>query len=147
ASAPASAARRQFNLRRYTMGHSTSAPATAVLLCDDLLFTSRISGTARSLGLSVRSASTMENLLALTQERPPACIILDLSNPTLQITDFFERMRQTSSPMPKIIAYGSHVDAATLRAAREAGCDLVLPRSKFVEELPRSLPEWLAAKS
>ena len=33
--------------------------------------------------------------------------------------------------------------AAGLRAAREAGCDLVLPRSKFVEELPRALPGWL----
>ena len=26
----------------------------------------------------------------------------------------------------------------------QAGCDPVLPRSKFVEELPRALPEWLA---
>ena len=47
--------------------------------------------------------------------------------------------------MPRMVAYGSHVDAAVLRAAREAGCDPVLPRSKFVEELPRALPEWMRA--
>ena len=27
---------------------------------------------------------------------------------------------------------------------REAGCDVAWPRSKFVDELPRVLPEWLA---
>jgi hypothetical protein len=41
------------------------------------------------------------------------------------------------------MAYGSHVDTATLRAARAAGCDPVLPRSKFVEDLPICLPAWL----
>ena len=43
-----------------------------------------------------------------------------------------------------MVGYGSHVEAATLRAARAAGCDPVWPRSKFVEELPRALPGWLA---
>ena len=43
----------------------------------------------------------------------------------------------------RVVGYGSHVDAATLHAARVAGCDPVLPRSKFVEELPGALPGWL----
>jgi hypothetical protein len=42
-----------------------------------------------------------------------------------------------------VVAYGSHVDTERLRAARSAGCDPVLPRSKFVEELPKALPQWL----
>jgi hypothetical protein len=42
------------------------------------------------------------------------------------------------------MAYGAHVDAAGLWAARQAGCDIVLPRSAFVEELPFRLPEWLS---
>ena len=32
---------------------------------------------------------------------------------------------------------------ALVKAAREAGCDLVLPRSKFVEELATALPKWM----
>jgi hypothetical protein len=44
--------------------------------------------------------------------------------------------------MPRVVAYGSHVDTATLKAARASGCDPVLPRSKFVEDLPRELPRW-----
>jgi hypothetical protein len=31
----------------------------------------------------------------------------------------------------RVIAFGSHVDADLLEAARAAGCDEVLPRSKF----------------
>jgi hypothetical protein len=42
------------------------------------------------------------------------------------------------------VAYGSHVDTESLRAARAAGCDRVLPRSKFIEELPSALPDWFA---
>jgi hypothetical protein len=41
-----------------------------------------------------------------------------------------------------VLAYGSHVDTDTLRAARAAGCDPVWPRSKFIEELATALPGW-----
>ena len=44
---------------------------------------------------------------------------------------------------PRVVAYGSHVDTASLQAARTAGCDPVLPRSKFVKELELGLKEWL----
>ena len=49
-------------------------------------------------------------------------------------------------PMPRVVAYGSHVETETLRKAREAGCDPVLPRSKFVEELPAKLREWIGGE-
>jgi hypothetical protein len=52
-------------------------------------------------------------------------------------------MRGRGAPIPRVVAYGSHVDAQGLAAARAAGCDLVLPRSKFVEELPTALALWL----
>jgi hypothetical protein len=45
--------------------------------------------------------------------------------------------------MPRVVGYGSHVEAELLRAAREAGCDPVLPRSKFVKDLDRDLTGWL----
>jgi len=35
------------------------------------------------------------------------------------------------------------VDATGLKTARDAGCDVVLPRSAFVEQLPHKLPEWM----
>jgi hypothetical protein len=52
-------------------------------------------------------------------------------------------LKADTSSRPRLVAYGSHVDAGTLRVAREAGCDLVLPRSQFVEELPGQLANWM----
>jgi len=127
---------------------SVPSPPTplGLLLCDDMIFTSRITGTAQALGLSVKPARSLEALKTLIQQQSPACIIVDLGYPGLSITDFMAGLAHHGSPLPRVIAYGSHVDTATLRAALEAGCHAVLPRSKFVEDLPRALPEWLRSE-
>jgi CheY-like chemotaxis protein len=116
------------------------------LLSDDLIFTSRIAGTARDLGLTVKQARSVEALDALLRQETPACVLVDLANPGLAVPELIRRLGEVGPPRPRVVAYGSHVDAAGLRAAREAGCDLVLPRSKFVEDLPRELPAWLTPR-
>lgn len=118
-------------------------PPNGLLLSDDLMFTSRITATARSLDLRIATARSMELLLNLAKNQTPACVIVDLANPGLAIVGLIDGLRESCSPMPRVVAYGSHVDVATLQAARAAGCDIVLPRSKFVEELPVQLPAWL----
>lgn len=40
-------------------------------------------------------------------------------------------------PRARIIAFGSHVDEHVLTAARDAGIDEVLPRSKFFNQIDR----------
>ncbi len=117
---------------------------SGLLLCDDLLFASRITGEARALGLTVTPARSVDQLVELARQQAPSCVVVDLACPGLVLDDLFRRLGDVCSPTPRVVAYGSHVDAAGLRAARSAGCDPVLPRSKFVEELPRALPQWLA---
>ncbi len=114
-----------------------------LLLSDDLLFRSRITGTADLLGIAVHTVRSADELLWQAVALQPACVLIDLHTPGLVIADVVSALKGMSRP-PRIIAYGSHVEAATLRAAREAGCDRVLPRSQFVEELPRELPGWMA---
>ena len=121
--------------------------SVGLLLSDDMIFTSRIAGTARDLGLSLKVARSAAALQDLAEQQSPRCVIIDLSNPGLVIADLIAKLRETCRPMPFVVAYGSHVDTATLKNAREAGCDLVLPRSKFVEELSRSLPAWFSTSS
>jgi CheY-like chemotaxis protein len=121
--------------------------AVGLLLSDDLMFTSRITATARQLGLDVLSAGAQAGLECLAERQAPRCVILDLANPGLDVEALLRRLRAACPAPPLVVAYGSHVDTATLRAAREAGCDLVLPRSKFVEELPRALPGWFAGRA
>jgi CheY-like chemotaxis protein len=109
------------------------------VLSDDLIFASRIIGTARAVGLDMQVARSQEQLGNLVATQMPQCLLVDLQNPGLAIADLISALPQ---PRPFVVGYGSHVDAASLHTARDAGCDLVLPRSKFVEELARSLPEW-----
>ena len=118
-----------------------------LLLSDDMIFSSRITGTAQALGLKVNAVKSARNLMAQAKERTPTCIIVDLSHPDLRVPELIGELQDVCSPLPRLVAYGSHVDAATLRAAREAGCNIVLPRSAFVEQLSGSLPQWLMPSS
>jgi CheY-like chemotaxis protein len=124
-----------------TKGRQAGRPG--LLLSDDLIFTSRITGTAHALGLTVKAARSAEALIELARQEPTGGVIIDLANPGLDVPELLRRLREVCPEMPRVTAYGSHVDAAGLKAARDAGCDLVLPRSAFVEKLPVELPRWL----
>jgi CheY-like chemotaxis protein len=117
--------------------------APGLMLCDDLIFFSRVAGAARAIGLSVRQERNSLDLLAAALRCPPGGIIVDLHNPGLDLPSFLRDLRLTCQTMPRVVAYGSHVEADVLRQARKAGCDRVLPRSQFVEELERDLASWL----
>jgi DNA-binding NarL/FixJ family response regulator len=115
-----------------------------LLLSDDLIDSSRIVGAGRDHGVTIRWARHLDGLVALARQEAPRLVLVDLANPGLSVENLIEGLRGACSEMPRVVAYGPHVDAAGLRAARQAGCDLVLPRSAFVEQLPTQLPEWLA---
>lgn len=125
---------------------SGPAPVEGLMLCDDLIFFSRVSGAARAAGLSVRMIRTAAELLAAARATPPGGVILDLHNPGLDLLALLAELKEACPVMPRVVAYGSHVEAATLRAAREAGCDRVLPRSQFVKELEEKVGEWLTTE-
>ncbi len=118
-----------------------------LMLCDDLIFFSRVSGAARAAGLSMRMVRTTADLLAAARESPPGGVIVDVHNSGLDLPTLLAELKAACPAMPRVIAYGSHVEAATLRAARQAGCDPVLPRSQFVEELETKIAEWLQPAS
>lgn len=122
--------------------HLLTSP-TGLLLSDDLIFASRVTGTAQDFGRVVRPARTVDSLLNLARQQTPRCVLVDLAFPGLVLTVFLGDLRVTCAVMPRVVAYGSHVDVAALKAAREAGCNPVLPRSKFVEDLPTQLVGWL----
>jgi DNA-binding NarL/FixJ family response regulator len=119
-----------------------SAPA-GLMLCDDLIFFSRVSGAARAAGLTVRMVRSASDLVAAAREAAPGGVIVDVHNPGLDLPALLLALKDACPTMPRVIAYGSHVEAAVLKAARQAGCDRVMPRSQFVEELETQVAEWL----
>jgi CheY-like chemotaxis protein len=115
-----------------------------LLLSDDLIFASKVTATARAAGLTVQVVRTPQQLLATARKQPPTGVILDLHNPGLDVAALLAGLREACPAMPRVVAYGSHVEADTLRAARQAGCDRVMPRSQFVADLETELPRWLS---
>jgi ActR/RegA family two-component response regulator len=117
--------------------------ADGLVLCDDLIFFSRIAAAARTAGLTVRQVKCQQELLALAKLHPPPGVIIDLQNEGLQLDGFLAELR-VAAPAVRVVAYGSHLLADALRAARAAGCDRVMPRSQFVEKLEGEIAAWLA---
>ena len=112
-----------------------------LLLSDDLIFNSRVSATARAYGSTVTPVKTIAALLAKAQESPPVAAILDLQHSPFDLPELLTALKAIGSI--RVVAYGAHVDAERLKAAKEAGCDIVLTRSKFVNKLETDLPAWL----
>jgi ActR/RegA family two-component response regulator len=117
---------------------------TGLMLSDDLIFFSRVAGAARARGLVVKQAKSAAALLELAKREPPAGVILDLQNDGLDLPVVLAELRASCPAMPTVVAFGSHVEAETLRAARTAGCDHVMPRSRFVELLETEIGEWMS---
>ncbi|MEK6261231.1 MAG: response regulator [Planctomycetota bacterium] len=108
-----------------------------LLLTRDLMFTSKITSTAASLGLRIDTVSTVDQLQLRVAEAPPRVVFLDLNCPDFDPSRVVAAL--PSESRPRVIAFGSHVDEARLNEARAAGCDDVLPRSKFSATLPELL--------
>ncbi len=100
-----------------------------LLLSNDLMTTSQIEAAVRSAGGEVSVVTTGG---APTGEAASGVdvVVLDLST-TSDIATTVSQFQQWS-PTPRIIAFGPHVHAAKLNAAREAGCDQVLSRGQFL---------------
>jgi hypothetical protein len=108
------------------------------LVCTDLMFTSKVTGVGREFGRQVR---VYPNAKSATGAVSPdlKLALLDLSNPKNTSQEDIKAWKAALPAEAVLIAYGSHVDVPALQAARDAGCDLVLPRSSFVQRLPQLL--------
>jgi CheY-like chemotaxis protein len=122
------------------MNETESAP-TAVLLSRDLFFTSKITGTAAALGYRVDTSADMQDAIERLTALGSSCLFVDLAMPDLQIGTLVDSLPAKKKPV--IVAFGAHVDAARLEEARTAGCDEVLPRSRFSSTLPDILKRYL----
>lgn len=112
----------------------------ALALVADLIFASRIRGVAAAVGARVRTVGSASELLDAARAVSPRLIILDLDARGVDVAGLVEYIKSDPAlaAIP-VVVFGSHVEGARLRAAREAGADRVLARSAFVRDLPALL--------
>jgi CheY-like chemotaxis protein len=115
---------------------SPGAGPTGILLSRDLIFTSKVTGTARELGHRVLVAGNSSLALAMIEQWRPCVVFVDLAAGDLVAPGALVAYQRLAGPTTAFVAFGSHVDTEALAAARAAGCDPVMPRSKFSAELP-----------
>jgi hypothetical protein len=106
----------------------TAPPSEIRALVRDLLFTSRITATARAANIALLVVRTPADL----PPTPARRLLVDLNLPgALEAAAEWKRLTACL-----VTGFVSHVDADTIARARAAGLDQVLPRSRFVELLP-----------
>lgn len=115
---------------------------TGLLLSRDLIFTSKITGTARALGHRVLVAGHSALALSMIDQWSPKVVFVDLAAGDLAAPEALVAFR-AAAPETPFIAFGSHVDTASLAAASAAGCAEVMPRSKFTNVLPALIRRYL----
>ena len=102
----------------------------------DLWFTSKATGTASDLGYPMRPAGDPGTVRRLIEECRPRLILVNLTAGDLAAPAALGEYRRLAGPSAWLVAVGPHVNAERLAAARAAGCQLALPRSKFAADLP-----------
>ena len=102
---------------------------------NDLFFVGKISAAAQRTGVPVEFVRSEPELLQKT-ESPAAMLLLDLNDARLNPVALVAKLK--ADPLRKdlrVIGFVSHVQTDLIRAADQAGCDLVLPRSVFSQQL------------
>jgi DNA-binding response OmpR family regulator len=110
-----------------------------VFVSDDVFFWARVHAVARSLGREAIRIGDEAAMDAAFSAGGVSHVIVDLGSRSVNALAWAARWKG-SSPAPRLIAFGSHVDEAAFAAAREAGFDEVMPNSRF----SRSIADWLS---
>ena len=102
----------------------------------DMLFASKIRGTAEHLNVTLYFARSEAGLFDYAKTEVPSLIILDLQDTRLDPFALAGRLKadERLRAVP-IVAFFSHVETELQRRAKEAGVDHVLPRSVFTMRL------------
>jgi len=106
--------------------------ARIVALMDDLFFQMKVAETAKHLGLELKVATNGDALVSLL-EPAPQLVIVDL-NARSQPLAAIERVRAAQKDL-RVIGFLSHVQRDLAAQAQAAGCDEVMPRSVFTQNL------------
>jgi DNA-binding response OmpR family regulator len=108
-----------------------------LILTQDLIFGVRLADAARSLGFAPVDVD-----LRVLQDRiddRTALIVLDAGYQGDWQSTIRGLKRDARTARIPVLAYGSHVNVMTSRAAVEAGCDRFVTRGKLMAELAQLL--------
>jgi hypothetical protein len=116
------------------------------LFIEDLFLTAKINEAARKLGVKVAFVKNDKEALAeLTSgedENKPSLIVFDLNNANAKPLTTIPKLKGKLKRSASIIGFLSHLQGDLKAKAVEAGCDVVMPRAAFSQNLPNLLRRY-----
>lgn len=117
-------------------------PARIFAFVDDLFFLAKIQETARKMNVKVEFVKTDKEVyerIGQNGDEKPSLIIFDLNSNTSKPLTTIPKLKSKLKRATNIIGFVSHVQGDLKMKAQEAGCDMVLPRSAFSQNLAQLL--------
>jgi hypothetical protein len=123
------------------------APTKIYFFIEDLFFNAKITETARKLGVKVafvkNDKDEIEKLTSHEDEADrPGLIVFDLNNANVKPLTLIPKLKAKLKRSTSIIGFLSHLQGDLKAKAVEAGCDTVMPRSAFSQNLPNLLRRY-----
>jgi hypothetical protein len=122
------------------------APTKIFFFIEDLFFNAKITETARKLGVKVAFVKNDKDAIAeLTngvEADRPGLIVFDLNNANVKPLTLIPKLKAKLKKSTSIIGFLSHLQGDLKAKAVEAGCDTVMPRAAFSQNLPNLLRRY-----
>ena len=119
------------------------APTRIYLFIEDLFFFAKINEAARKLGIKVafvkNDPETIAKIVEGPEEERPSLIVFDLNNAAAKPMTLIPKIKSKLKKSTSVIGFLSHLQGDLKAKAVEAGCDMVMPRSAFSQNLPTLL--------
>jgi PleD family two-component response regulator len=118
---------------------------TILAAVGDLFSTIKITEAAKRAGLEVEFVKTEKDLLEKAKFKP-VLIIFDLNFSAMQPLKAVAKLKSSAELKSiSLIGYLTHAQGELKQKAHEAGCNMVLARSAFSQNLPQILKRFADA--
>ncbi len=114
-----------------------------VVIVSDLIFRTKISSCAQTVGLPLEFASSLDEFTRIATDGTPTAVIVDLEQDDMLIKGLIDSAA-SHEPQPRLIGFCPHVRKEVMEQARTSGFDQVMTRSSFASNLPSILSEFVA---
>lgn len=110
---------------------------TVVAVVPDLIFASRIVSLVERLGSVARVITTPADLASLLAESRPGLVLVDLAARGIDPMEVIRLAKEAQ--VPRIVAFGPHLDREKRAAALAAGADRWVTNQRLLEALQAEL--------
>ena len=113
-------------------------------IVEDLMFAVKIGDAAKRSGLQAVFVKTEEDALT-NASLSPLLVVLDLNLARVHPVELIRTLKTGDAKHIPLIAFVSHVQGELKQQAQDAGCDLVMARSAFSQNVQQILKRHAAS--